>query len=54
MRSEEGGKFSGSIHVSFANAYVSKGYKNREWRKFDDLGATIFCALFRAKRAQKT
>ena len=40
-----GGKFYVSIHVSFANACVSKGYANGEWFGFGVICATIFCAL---------
>jgi len=43
-----GGKFYVSIHVSFANACVAKGYKNREWFGFGDECATIFCVLIPA------
>ena len=35
-----GGKFYVSIHVSFANSCVSKGYANGEWFGFGDIRAT--------------
>ena len=42
-----GGKFYGSIRVSFANACVSNGYKTDNTFGFDVLCATIFFTLLR-------
>lgn len=43
-----GGKFYVSIHVSFANACVSKGYASGEWFGFGVHVPPFFMPFFRA------